>query len=352
MGAKNTNIQGGSISQNPAEMTVGEYISENLNRMDPESPEYTALKNFYNTQVKGTPLANKYTGNVGSTFKDMFEKASGVKFGELHGQPEQTQMQEPEVVTEARQPFTGSNPDKVTNKVLSKQVENIHKFDEATAAGKGKNTPAAKQAQEAQQNSRELINNVKKDGVQNIPVTDPTSDSWYTKDSEGGTTEEDGQPDDSDEDSGEEKDEEKSEKPNGLNKLLLADILMTGVRNALHYRPAFRTAYGEDIEGRDFGTEKSLAMKLAEENMKRGLERSNQRKDTESQTESEIAATKRKGSDKELGKSMQNLALANGTQTETKNETHTTPLGSTQEQTSKTKPIDLNQNWNNVRTSN
>lgn len=335
----------GSISQNPAEMTVGEYISENLNRMDPKSPQYTALKNFYDTQVKGQPLANKYTGNVGSTFKDMFEKASGVKFGELHGQQNQTQMQEPEVVTEARQSFVNSNPDKVTNEVLSKQVNNIHKFDNATAAGQGKNTEAAKQAQEAQQDSRKLVNSVKKDGVQDNPVTDPTSDSWYTKGSSGNGNGNGG-------DKAEESAGEETEKPNGLNKLLLADILMTGVRNALHYRPAFRTAYGEDIEGRDFGTEKSLAMKLAEENMKRGLERSNQRKDTESQTESEVAATKRKGSDKEYAKAKQNIAIANGTQTTTENETHTTPLGSTQESTTKTKPVDLNQNWNSVRTSN
>lgn len=340
----------GSISQNPAEMTVGEYISENLNRMDPKSPQYTALKHFYDTQVKGQPLANKYTGNVGSTFKDMFEKASGVKFGELHAQPQQTQMQEPEVVTEARQSFAGSNPDKVTPEVLSKQVNNIHKFDEATAAGQGRNTPAAKQAQEAIQGSRKLVNDVKQDGVQDIPVTDPTSDSWYEDGSDGNGN--GGQPDGSDTVKDEEKDEEKSEKPNNLNKLLLADILMTGVRNALHYRPAFRTAYGEDIEGRDFGTEKSLAMKLAEENMKRGLERSNQRKDTESQTESEIDATKKKGSDKEYGKAKQNLGIVSGTQTTSTNETQVRPWGTTQTSTTGTTPVNINQNWNNVKTSN
>lgn len=340
----------GSISQNPAEMTVGEYISENLNRMDPKSPQYTALKHFYDTQVKGQPLANKYTGNASPLLKDMFEKASGVKFGELHAQPQQTQMQEPEVVTEARQSFAGSNPDKVTDEVLTKQVNNIHKFDEATAAGQGRNTGAAKQAQDAIQDSRKLVNSVKQDGVQDIPVTDSTSDSWYEDGSTGGAT--GGQPDGSDTVKDEEKDEEKSEKPNNLNKLLLADILMTGVRNALHYRPAFRTAYGEDIEGRDFGTEKSLAMKLAEENMKRGLERSNQKKDTESQTESEIAATKRKGSDKDFVNAKRNIAIANGTQTTSKNETRVTPLGSTQDSTTKTTPIDINQNWNNVRTSN
>lgn len=293
----------GSISQNPAEMTVGEYISENLNRMDPKSPEYTALKNFYDTQVKGQPLANKYTGNVGSTFKDMFEKASKIKFGELHGQQNQTQMQEPGVVTEARKSFVNSDRNKVTNEDLSRQVNNIQKFDNATAAGQGRNTEAAKQAQEAVRDSRKVVNENKQEGVADIPETDSTSDSWYTKGSAGGeatdgnTENKETENKETENKEEENTDEKKEEEKANPNKLLLADILMTGVKNALHYRPAFRTAYGEDIEGQGFGTEKSLAEKLAEENMKRGLERYQGRKDAETKAQSEIDTTKQKGQD-------------------------------------------------------
>lgn len=339
----------GAISQNPNEMTLEEYVTENLNRFAANDPKRAALQKFYDDNIKGRSLRNQYIRNANPLIKDMFEKASGVKFGELQAQPQQTQMQEPEVVTEARQSFVGSNPNKVTNEVLSKQVNNIQKFDDATAAGQGRNTEAAKQAQGAIRDSRRLINSVKQDGVQDIPVTDPTSDSWATEDSgaTGGTA--DGTGDDSNTNGNTPKESEKS---NSLNKLLLADILMTGVRNALHYRPAFRTAYGEDIEGRDFGTEKSLAMKLAEENMKRGLERSNQRKDTQSQTEAEIAATKKKGSDKEYAKAKQNIAIASGTQNVNENKTEVRPWGTTQKQISATKPVDIDQNWNNVRTSN
>lgn len=340
----------GSISQNPAEMTVGEYISENLSRMDPKSPEYNELKHFYDTQVKGQPLVNKYIGNVSSTFKDMFEKSSGIKFGELHTQPNQTEMQQPEIVKEANQSLVGSDPNKVDNADINRQVNNIHNYDDATAAGEGRNTEAAKQAQTAIRDSRKVVNENKIEGVGDIPETDSTSDSWYdentnTADSSQGSTE---QADDTTNDSS----STPTKQDDGLNKLLLADILMTGVRNALHYRPAFRTAYGEDIEGRDFGTEKSLAQKLAEENMKRGLERSNQRKDTQSQTEAEIEATKRKGSDKEYGKSKQNIGIVSGTQTTTTNETKQRPWGTTQTSTSGTTPVNIDQNWNNVRTSN
>lgn len=339
----------GAISQKPAEMTVGEYISENLSRMEPNSPEYNELKHFYDTQVKGQPLVNKYIGNVSPIFKDMFEKSSGIKFGELHTQPNQTQMQQPEIVTEAQQSLVGSDPNKVDNTDINRQVNNIHNYDNATAAGEGRNTEAAKQAQTAIRDSRKTVNENKIDGVSDIPETDPTSDSWYgenTKTADSSTNTADSTTNDSSSTT------VPTKQDNGLNKLLLADILMTGVRNALHYRPAFRTAYGEDIEGRDFGTEKSLAMKLAEENMKRGLERSNQRKDTQSQTEAEIEATKRKGSDKEYGKSKQNLGIVSGTQTTTKNETKQRPWGTTKTSTSRTTPVDINQNWNNVRTSN
>ena len=340
----------GTISQNPAEMTIGEYISENLSRMDPNSPEYKELKRFYDTQVKGQSLVNKYIGNVSSTFKDMFEKSSGIKFGELHAQPNQTQMQKPEIVTEAQQSLVGSDPNKVDNTDINRQVNNIHNYDNATAAGEGRNTEAAKQAQTAIRDSRKTVNENKIDGVADIPETDPTSDGWYgentnTNDNSTNTAKQTGN-------TTTDNSTNTAKQGNGLNKLLLADILMTGVRNALHYRPAFRTAYGEDIEGRDFGTEKSLAMKLAEENMKRGLERNNQRKDTQSQTEAEIEATKRKGSDKEYGKAKQNIGIVSGTQTTTTNETKQRPWGTTQTSTSGTTPVNINQNWNNVRTSN
>lgn len=329
----------GSISQNPAEMTVGEYISENLNRMDPKSPAYTTLKNFYDTQVKGQPLANKYTGNVGSTFKDMFEKASGVKFGELHAQPNQTAIQEPEVVTEARQSFVNSDRNKVTNEDLSRQVNNIQKFDEATAAGKGRNTEAAKQAQTAIRDSRKAVNENKQEGVADIPVTDATSDGWYdgststngnangaVKKQIGGTN--------GNESEVTTPEEEKANK----NGLLLADILMTGVKNALHYRPAFRTAYGEDIEGQEFGTEKSLAQKLAEENMKRGLERYQGRKDAEVKAQSEIDTTKAKGKDSEYRQSRQDLTkdVSPVTITNSNSEASGNVFGSTQKSNSST----------------
>lgn len=329
----------GSISQNPAEMTVGEYISENLNRMDPKSPAYTSLKNFYDTQVKGQPLANKYTGNVGSTFKDMFEKASGVKFGELHNQPQQTAMQEPEVVTEARQSFVNSDRNKITNKDLSRQVNNIQKFDEATAAGQGRNTEAAKQAQEAIRDSRKAVNENKREGVADIPVTDATSDSWYdgstsTNGNTGGAVKKQIGGTNGNESEVTTPEEEKANK----NGLLLADILMTGVRNALHYRPAFRTAYGEDIEGQEFGTEKSLAQKLAEENMKRGLERYQGRKDAEVKAQSEIDTTKAKGKDYSYRQSRQDLTkdVSPVTTSETNSEASSNAFGSTQKSNSRT----------------
>lgn len=323
----------GSISQNPAEMTVGEYISENLNRMDPKSPEYTALKNFYDTQVKGQSLANKYTGNVGSLFKDMFEKASKIKFGELHGQQNQTQMQEPEVVKEARQSFVNSDRNKVSNEDLSRQVNNIQKYDQGTAAGQGRNTEAAKQAQEAIRDSRKVVNENKQDGVADIPVTDDRSDEWY-KDGTGegneGTPNE-GTPQVADTTGNPSETTTPEEKEANSNGLLLADILMTGVKNALHYRPAFRTAYGEDIEGRDFGNEKSLAMKLAEENMKRGLERANSRKDYESQQQAEQEATKQKGQDAKYLAAQQALTRNTSPTTTTKSyqEAHGNILGNT-----------------------
>lgn len=139
--------------------------------------------------------------------------------------------------------------------------------------------------------------------------------------------------------------EEKEANSKGL---LLADILMTGVKNALHYRPAFRTAYGEDIEGRDFGNEKSLAMKLAEENMKRGLERANSRKDYESQQQAEQEATKQKGQDVEYRQARQTLSkdLSPVTTTNSNSESHQNFLGGTSTAGSTTTT-----NWNNVQSS-
>lgn len=323
-----TNIQGGSISTDPNAMTIGEYVLENIRRLNeagnneslPERErairraQAANLQQFYDTQIKnvksqnGGNLGDQYANRMNNTFKDMFQKASGVKFGELQGQENQTQMELPEAVKQAMQSFVGSDQNKVANSdVLKEQVNNIHKFDEATAAGQGYNSPAANQAQGTQRNSRELVNEVRQDGVQKIPVTDPISDSWAQPGSNGnGNGGQTGGPrrggDKVEESAGEE-----VPNKNNLNKLLLADILMTGVRNALHYRPAFRTAYGEDIEGRDFGTEKSLAMKLAEENMKRGLERSNMRKDADAKTDAEIANIKKQGDDLKFRKRRQQL---------------------------------------------
>lgn len=324
-----TNIQGGSISTDPNAMTIGEYVLENIRRLNeagnneslPErerairKAQAAELQHFYDTQIKdvksqsGGELGNIYANRMNDTFKSMFEKASGIKFGELQGQEKQTQMELPEAVKQAMQSFVGSDQNKVANSdVLTKQVNNIHDFDEATAAGQGKNTEAAKKAQEAQRDSRKQVNEVRQDGVQKIPETDLLSDGYYTESEDsgaGGTADEGGGTGDNSDTN--EDPPKKPEKPEGLNKLLLADILMTGVRNALHYRPAFRTAYGEDIEGRDFGTEKSLAAKLAEENMKRGLERSNMKKDANAQTEAEKENVKDMAKDTEYRKGRRNL---------------------------------------------
>lgn len=346
-----TNIQGGSISTDPNAMTLGEYVLENIRRLNeagnneslPEreraikKAQAAELQNFYNTQIKGVrsatggQLENQYANRMNDNFKSMLEKASGIKYGELQGQENQTQMELPEAVKQAMQSFVGSDQNKVANSnVLTEQVNNIHKFDNATAAGQGVDTEAAKEAQETQRDSRKQVNEVKIDGVQDIPVTDKISDSWYTKGS-GGNGNGNGGGARRGGDKVEESAGEEIEKPNNLNKLLLADILMTGVSNALHYRPAFRTAYGEDIEGRDFGTEKSLAMKLAEENMKRGLERANSKKDYETQTQAEQEATKQKGRDTEYRQARQDLTkdVSPVTTTNSNQEAHGNIFGDT-----------------------
>lgn len=86
--------------------------------------------------------------------------------------------------------------------------------------------------------------------------------------------------------------EPKKEEKDPFGNYLLYDMILTGVKNALHYRPSHRTAYGQSYDGRDFGNEKSFAAKLAEENMKRGLERSNARADSAAQTQQKIENTK------------------------------------------------------------
>ena len=241
-----TNIQGGSISTDPNAMTIGEYVLENIRRLNeagnnvnlPERErairraQAANLQQFYDTQIKnvksqnGGNLGDQYANRMNNTFKDMFQKASGVKFGELQGQENQTQMELPEAVKEAMKSFVGSDQNKVANSdALKEQVNNIHDFDEATAAGQGRNTEAAKQAQEAIRDSRKLVNSVKKDGVQDIPVTDPFSDGYYTesKGAESDSASTKSTPE------SEGKDTTSTEKPEGLNKLLLADMLMTGV---------------------------------------------------------------------------------------------------------------------------
>lgn len=363
-----TNIQGGSISTDPNAMTIGEYILENIRRLNeagnneslPERErairraQAENLQNFYDTQIKnvksqnGGNLGDQYANRMNNTFKDMFQKAGGIKFGELQGQENQTQMELPEAVKQAMQSFVGSDQNKVANSnVLTEQVKNIHKYDNATAAGQGRNTEAAKQAQEAQRDSRERVNEVRQDGVQKIPVRDVYSNMWWRLKNRGATG-----GGGSRHSRGGDKVEESAgeEVPNkdNLNKLLLADILMTGVGNALHYRPAFRTAYGEDIEGRDFGTEKSLAMKLAEENMKRGLERANSRKDYETQQQAEVEATKQKGKDLPFRQARQDLTMdvSPVTTTNSSSDSHQNILGGTSTADSTTTT-----NWNNIQSS-
>jgi hypothetical protein len=258
------------------------------------------------TFVGWTNMANQDISKAGADTKDTFTKATGLEWGT--GEKTTTPQKE----LEARKSFVNSNPEEVTPEVVAKQENNITKYDQGTAAGQGRNTDAAKQAQAAQRNSRKLVNGVKQDGVADIPVTDDRSDAWYEdgtgEGGEGnGETPTNGNPSETPTNGNPSETTKPEEKEANGNGLLLADILMTGVKNALHYRPAFRTAYGEDIEGRDFGNEKSLAMKLAEENMKRGLERRNSRLDYESQQEAEIEATKKKGKDLEYRQLKQDM---------------------------------------------
>ena len=134
----NTNIQGGSISTDPNAMTIGEYVLENIRRLkeagnDTNKSERerairraqaVELQNFYNTQIKdvksstGGKLGDMYANRMPNTFKDMFQKSAGIKFGELQGQENQTQMELPEAVKQAMQSFVGPMAqDKAANPV-------------------------------------------------------------------------------------------------------------------------------------------------------------------------------------------------------------------------------------------
>lgn len=133
------------------------------------------------------------------------------------------------------------------------------------------------------------------------------------------------------------------------NKVLLADILLTGLRNAMHYRPGFRTAYGEDITGRDWGTSKSLVQQLAEENMKRDLARFNMKKDTKAQTEAQIDANKTAGFDEDNLNAQRNLYLPEASVTKSSNSSSSNPINSTSTSTSRTDLIDIGSNMSRPR---
>lgn len=133
------------------------------------------------------------------------------------------------------------------------------------------------------------------------------------------------------------------------NKVLLADILLTGLRNAMHYRPGFRTAYGEDITGRDWGTAKSLVQQLAEENMKRDLARFNMKKDTKAQTEAQIDANKTAGFDEDNLNAQRNLYLPEASVTKSSNSSSSNPINSTSTSTSRTDLIDIGSNMSRPR---
>lgn len=128
------------------------------------------------------------------------------------------------------------------------------------------------------------------------------------------------------------------------NKVLLADILLTGLRNAMHYRPGFRTAYGEDITGRDWGTSKSLVQQLAEENMKRDLARFNMKKDTKATTEAQIDANKMAGFDEDNLNAQRNLYLPEASVTKSSNSSSSNPINSTSSSSTTTNLIDIGSN--------
>jgi len=335
---------------------LNELSNEILSTKDPA--QKAALQNRLKTFIDGAGIEfknGKWVAKNGSNLDKEYDKADTITKDMLTkttGWTPNGRIQT-EKEKEAKQSFVNSKPEKVTPEVVAKQENNITKYDQGTAAGQGRNTEAAKQAQEAQRDSRRLVNEVKQDGVADIPVTDDRSDAWYEdgtgEGGEGnGETPNEGTPQIAGTNGNPSETTTPEEKEANSNGLLLADILMTGVKNALHYRPAFRTAYGEDIEGRDFGNEKSLAMKLAEENMKRGLERANSRKDYESQQQAEQEATKQKGQDTEYRQARQNLTkdLSPVTTTNSYSKSNQNLLGGTSTAGSTTTT-----NWNNVQSS-
>lgn len=342
-------------------MTIRQILNQLSNEIlsEKDPAKKTALQNRLKTFIDGAGIEFKngrWAAKNGSNLDKEYDKADTITKDMLTkttGWTPEGKIQT-EKEKEAKQSFVNSNPEKVTPEVVAKQENNITNYDQGTAAGQGRNTEAAKQAQDAARNSVKLVNSVKQDGVADNPVTDPRSDEWYKDGTgEGGTT--NGETPDGGEKpqiegtNGNPSDtttpEEKEANSNGL---LLADILMTGVKNALHYRPAFRTAYGEDIEGRDFGNEKSLAMKLAEENMKRGLERANSRKDYETQQQAEIEATKQKGQDLKYRQAAQDLTKDKSpvTTTNSYQESRGNILSNTSKAGSTTTT-----NWNNIQSS-
>ena len=109
----------------------------------------------------------------------------------------------------------------------------------------------------------------------------------------------------------------------------------------MHYRPGFRTAYGEDITGRDWGTSKSLVQQLAEENMKRDLARFNMKKDTKAQTEAQIDANKTAGFDVDNLNAQRNLYLPEASITQSSNSSSSNPINSTSTSSTRTDLVDI-----------
>lgn len=138
----------------------------------------------------------------------------------------------------------------------------------------------------------------------------------------------------------------------GGNKYLLADMLFTALSNMSKYRPSHRTAYGQSYEGQAGGNEKSLAQKMAEENLMRGLERRNARQDYDAQTQAQIAAAKAKGGDKGYLQAMQNQMLSTATENKSGQTSSSNVLGSQSNAWASSNPYNVNKMNTNVQTSN
>lgn len=275
----------------------------------------------------------KWTAKNGSNLDKEFDKVDPVTRDMLTkttGWTSKGKVQT-EKEKEAKQSFVNSDQSKVTPEVVAKQESNITKFDNATAAGQGRNTSAAKAAQEAQRDSRKLVNEVKQEGVADIPVTDDRSDAYYEQGINGSTgtdiLPENEQPQEATLGAGETQPEEST--GTGTNKYLLADMLFTALKNAAGYRPSHRTAYGQSYDGQAGGAEKSLAQKMAEENFKRGLERRNARADKRAQTEEEMRAAQTKAHNQDYVQSANELSKIGATQTQSGSSSSSNLLGST-----------------------